>query len=235
MQNFEEYEQVPTSHYHLSFWHVFCIVSVFLALGIIAVLVFFGFEKQEPVVPISPTPTPVADAPVQEQNWYITPEYLKNLEGTGTSVSVVYPPEYELIEAKAESGMLKHFVLKNSQANSNLPQLLDFSLSTVASLKDSTTKGSSELVALATKEFELEKSSLEQKKEIDGRQLMTFDSILFFVQNVQSGTTNSFVREYVTFAGGTRIDIRIAIPSPSLSMQADELFHQVHLVAVKSD
>ncbi|TSC62745.1 MAG: hypothetical protein G01um101448_448 [Parcubacteria group bacterium Gr01-1014_48] len=228
MQNNEEHDSMSTSNYHLSARQIFSIVAFFLILGGSITALFFIFRKQGQG---DSTASLGAEAPISQESSYLSPEYIERLAGAESSVSIIYPPEYELVEATdaAEDGLLKNYVFLNTQINSDLPKLLDFSLSSADSL------GVLGVDSETMKTFELEKNSLEQQKELDGRQFSVFENILFLVQNVPSVADGAYIREYVTFAGGTRIQIRIAMPSPSFSMQADELFRQVHLVAVKSE
>ena len=156
---------------------------------------------------------------------------LNDLAQRDNTVSIVYPPAYEMIEkdpSERTPGILQEYYFSHPFTDPGIPVLNSFIMQTA----DSSAAG-----LLATADFDAEGTSFQNLKEIEGSEISEFNNRMFYVRNTgddenspadESGPT---IRHYVTFIGGTRLEVRIWMPSPSLSMQADELFREVVFVS----
>lgn len=209
------HDYVPTSHYHLPMRYVLIVVCVALCGLLLLFLLFAAIratvDTEQFIVPLSPA---VVEAP---------PALLPR-SYNGSAVSFIYPPEYEMSD-KEESerlpGSLAEYVfIGPGTGNKQQPFLIDLTLYTGDSIQTA---------RLDRSAFDTEKVSFEQGLDVEGRQTSFFNDLKYYVYNTEEGVIA--IRHYITFIDGTRIEIRIAMPSASFSMQADELFRLVHVVS----
>ena len=210
-------EYVPTSHYHLPLRYVL-LVGFICGLLFTIVCMFFLFVLARPDV--SPEQLTALPLPMHTN---VNKKIESPQEYPDNAISLVYPPEYQMVEKESSMhtpGMLREYVFHRTEENSQLPILADFVMQTADALAQS---------GLPTADFDAEKTLFASESDIKDNEIFRFNDRVFYVHNIPSDT--GILRSYMTFVNTTRLEIHIGIPSPSLSMQADELFRQLFIIS----